>query len=239
MAEYTLGYSLESGKCYYISGTTSDVGGGESVLFELGDGITYETIGTITTNGGFALLFNYDGSPEYTKIKITVTGDLKVSDIKLRLQDQCRDKVCSECYRVDNCEPPHREHLLLEWTNNEDGLGFSYSMAFTQSLYIVGGIRNADYPTDEEIFSDSDQSRYQVYAASLKTKELWIHDLPEYIHDAIRLAVVHDDFYINGEKWVKTEGAYTPDWDTPNSLFAPCVVKIALFSQDTVNNSCA
>lgn len=240
MGLYKLTHDLEPGKCYYISGITSGIGGGESVEVELGTSPDFDSIGTVTTNGSFSLLFSYSGSPLYTEMRITITGTgITVENFKLRQQQACSDTVCTECYVVTNCEPPHREHLLLEWTNNEDGLGFNYSgMSFNQSLYIVGGLRNADYPYDEELFQDSIQQRFPIYAQSTKTKELWIHDLPEYLHDAIRVALIHDEFYIDGVRQVKMEGAYSPDWDTPNSLLAPAIVTLTEFSQDTVNDNC-
>lgn len=234
---YTLPYSLESGKCYYISGNIRILGGGDSVVVELGDGVTYDTIGTLSVDGGFSIQFTYDADPVYSKIRLTRSGNPILYNLKLRLNSQCVDKICSECFKIDDCEPAHREHLKLEWTNNEPGLGFIYNN-FVNSLYIVGGLRNADYAYDEETFVTADRRRFRPYTASDKTIELWIHDIPEYLHDAIAVGLVHDEFYVNGVRYFKVDGGYTPDWDTPNSLLAPCVVKISEFQRDVVNDNC-
>lgn len=232
-------YPLTIGKCYNFSGFVTRITGGQSLEVQLGDNTTFESLGTVTTVGGFSFQFTYDGTPEYTHVRLLFTGTPAVINYAINLMEQCSDTYCSECYKVTNCEPPHREHLLIEYTNNEDGLGFNYSgMSFNPNFYIVGGLRNADYTYDEEIFLNSGQERYPVYTAATKTKELWIHDMPEYMHDAMRLALVHDEFYIDGVKYVKLEGSYTPDWDTPNSLLAPCVIKLAEFDQNTVNDNC-
>ena len=238
--EVDIQYNMTEGLCYYLSGHLQDVGGGDSVDFEIGNGTTFDTLGTISADGGFNFFWTYTASPEYTVLKITITGTVTLTKLAIRIQEQCIPKVCSECFTVNNCEPPHREHLLLAWYNNEDGFGFQYSgVDFIQTLYVVGGIRNPDYSYDEELFINSSQERFPVYVAATKTKELWIHEIPEYLHDAIRLGIAHDYFSINGEKWVKLEGSYSPDNDTPNSLLAPVIVKIAKFDQNTVNDNCS
>lgn len=241
MATFTgeLTYPLTVGKCYSLSGYGVRFDGGASQEIKLGDGTTFETIGTLTAAGGFGFQFTYDGTPEYTHIQLVTVGTPAIVNYKINLMAQCADNICSECFRVTNCEPPHREHLLIEYTNNEDGLGFNYSgTQFNPNFYAVAGLRNADYVYDEEIFLNSSQERYPVYTAATKTKELWIHDMPEYMHDAMRIALVHDEVYIDGVRHVKLEGSYTPDWDTPNSMLAPCVIKVAEFDQNTVNDNC-
>lgn len=239
MAEFSFTYPIEAGKCYAFTGSGLDFVGGESVDIEFGDGVTFDAIGTINSEGGFSFQFTYDGNPVYDTVRLTYTGRPVIGNLAINLMAQCSDKICSECYQVTDCEPPHREHLLIEYDNNEDGLGFNYSnMTFSPNFYIVGGLRNADYPYDEEIFLNSTQERFPIYTAATKTKELWIHEMPEYMHDALRIALVHDEFYINGERFVKLEGSYTPDWDTPNSMLAPCVIKLAPFNQNTVNDNC-
>lgn len=239
-----LGSLLTYGDCYYFTGLAANRQIGESALIEIGNGTTFDTLGTVSANGGFVFFFTYDTGEDYTEINITFTGgEFDLTQLKLRLRSECDEKICSECFRLQDCTPPHREHLKLEWTNNDgdnsEAFGFNYAVPFTQSLYIVGGLRNANYSYDEEIFQTSIQERFPIYVAATKVKELWVHELPEYLHDALRLALVHDIFKIDGERFVKLEGEYAPDWDTPNSMLAPVIVNVTKFDQNTVNDNCS
>ncbi len=108
----------------------------------------------------------------------------------------------------------------------------------THSLWIKGGLRNNDFPYDEDYFADSAGTDSPIYVDSVETIEMWVHDVPAYIHQALRLGVVHDSFTVNGTQYTKVAGGYSPDWDTPNSLMAPVIVKIREKYQDTKNENC-
>lgn len=225
---------LEVDKCYYISGTITNYTAG-STVFRIGDGSTFDTLLTVSANGGFVKRFTYDGTTDYTYFQIS-TGNMQLNDLMLRLDPACNPVVCSECFKLTDCE--RCEHMKLSWTNNDDAFGFSFQSPFTQTVYIQGGLRVPDYPYEEEYFTTSERSTFPIYVAARKTQELWIHEIPEYLHDAIRLGVVHDSFYINDVKYVKVEGSYTPDWDVPNTLLAPVIVKVAEAVQNTTNSNC-
>lgn len=232
---------LERGKCYIITGTMSERDSGESALFQIGNDVTKDIVGSITANGDFSLSFDYEtGDTFYKSVFITENGDFNITNLELKLDPECATEYCSECFDLDNCGVSNsQEYLYLEWTNNDDGFGMNYtSVPLVHSLWIKAALRNADYPYEEDYFTTSSGTHFPVYVDSVKTIEMWAHDLPEYIHDALRIGVVHDSFTVNGKEYTKGEGGYSPDWDTPNSLLAPVIVKLREKYQDTKNENC-
>lgn len=234
-----LDLGLDRGKCYTLSGTASGIGGGESAVFTIGNATTTTSIGTVNSDGAFTFDFNYTTSSTFFKtLYIEETGTFDITDLSLKLDSDCATEYCSECFNKDDCDYPC-ETLSLQWTNNTDAFGFNYTaVPLTHTLTIKGGLRNFDYSYDEEYFNTSSGRSFPVYVDATKTVEMWVHDVPDYIHDALRLGIVHDDFRINDINYTKSEGSYSPDWDTPNSLLAPVIVKLREQTQDTKNRNC-
>lgn len=232
---------LTKGKCYIITGTMSERDTGESALFQIGNDVSKDVVGSITANGDFSLSFDYETTATFYKsLFITENGDFNITNLELKLDTECATEYCSECFDLDNCGVSNsQEYLYLEWTNNDDGFGMNYTgVPLVHSLWIKGALRNADYPYEEDYFTTSSGTHFPVYVDSVKTIEMWVHDLPTYIHDALRIGVVHDLFTVNGVEYTKGEGGYSPDWDTPNSLLAPVIVKLREKFQDTKNENC-
>lgn len=233
-----LDLGLERGKCYTLSGTLSGLGVGEEVLFQIGNETTQHDLLQTSSNGAFTVDFDYTTSQTFFKtLYVTETGDFDITDFSLKLDATCQTEYCSECFKLTDCY--ECELLTLKWTNNRDAYGFNYTaLPLIQTLTIKGGLRNADYPYDEEYFTSSPGSHFPVYVDSIKTIELWVHDVPTYIHDALRLGIVHSDFRIDDVNYSKADGGYSPDWDTPNSLLAPVIVKLREQFQNTKNKQC-
>lgn len=239
---------LVRGKCYLITGNLADRLAGESIQVWVGNSTDKELVTTIVANGDFSLPFDYTtSSTVLLSLILIMNSNIKdeieydITELAVKLDPDCATEYCSECFNLDNCgDAPTKEYLYLEWTNSDDGFGMNYtSVPLTHSLWIKGGLRNFDYPyLNEDIFTTSGGDAFPVYVDSVKTKELWVEDVPEYIHDALRLGVVHDTFKINGLDYTKEAGSYSPDWDTPNSLLAPVVVKLREKIQDTKNENC-
>lgn len=234
--------ALTRGKCYLITGTLSGREIGQSVQVHVGNDTDKELVTTLVANGDFSLPFDYTTSSTFFKsLYLILTADtMDFTNLALKLDPDCSTEYCSECFNLDNCGvQPTKEYLFLEWTNEDDGFGMNYTQVpLTHTLWIKGGLRNADYPYQEDYFTTSGGNNFPVYVDSVKTVELWVEDLPEYIHDALRLGVVHDSFKVNDVEYTKGDGGYSPDWDTPNSMLAPVVVKLREKYQDTKNENC-
>lgn len=243
----TFDETLERGKCYLVTGNVSGMIAGESVQVKLGNNADDELVTTIVADGNFSLPFDYTTSDTFFEsLILTMFSNVKTSieydftDLAVKLDPECAQEYCSECFSLDNCGvQPTKEYLYLEWTNNDDGFGMNYtSVPLVHSLWVKGGLRNEDYPYQEDYFSTSGGSYFPVFVDSIKTIELIVERVPAYIHDALRLGVVHDEFTVNGVKYSKVDGSYSPNWDTPNSLLSPVIVKLRESFQNTKNENC-
>lgn len=238
---------LERGKCYILTGTMTNWSLGQSILLAIGNETSKSHLGAVAANGDFTFSFDYTTSDTFYKsiyiYENPITGNPVTFDLEnlaVKLDPNCATEYCSECFDKDECGVSNsQEYLYLEWTNNDDGFGMNYTkVPLVHSLWIKGALRNADYPYEEDYFTTSSGTHFPVYVDSVKTIEMWVHDLPEYMHDALRLGVVHDSFTVNGVEYTKGDGGYSPDWDTPNSLLAPVIVKLREKYQDTKNENC-
>lgn len=230
---------LECGRCYIITGTSSGLSDPESAVLYLGNTYNTTLLGSVSTSGDFTFSFDYTGDVLYETLFIDESGTFDITNLELKLSPECSEEYCSECFSLEDEQCCSGEYLSLQWTNNDDGYGFNYtSMPLVHSLTIKGGLRNADYPYDEDYFNTSGGRFFPVYVEAVKTQEMWVERIPEYIHDALRLGVVHDEFTINGQTYSKAEGGYSPDWDTPNSFLAPVIVKVRRRTQNTKNVNC-
>lgn len=239
---------MERGKCYIVSGTITGIADNEDIQVRIGNSADSKLLFLIGDDGDFEQQFDYLTSDTFFKSLILVidtgadsTYDFEITNLAVKLDPECATTYCSECFNLDNCGvAPTKEYLSLSWTNFDDGFGMNYTaVPLTHTLWIKGGMRNADYPyPTEDIFSTSGGDSSVIYADSVKTKELWVEEVAEYIHDALRIGIIHDDFRINGVPYTKEPGSYSPDWDTPNSLLAPVIVKLREKVQDTKNDNC-
>lgn len=241
MIRLILDTDLERGKCYKLTGYAI-VQVPDTLSFYIGNETSKELIFTIPVSiGEFELDFSYTTSDTYFQsLYVDINGDIDITDLALKLDPECATEYCSECFSLEDCTyPPNQELIFLQWTNEDDGFGFNYtSVPLVHSLWLKGGLRDDDYSYDEEYFTTSDGRNYPVYVDALKQQSLYINEVPAYIHDAIRLGVVHDTFKINGELFTKADGGYSPDWNTPNSLMAGVIVRVRQQTQDTKNLNC-
>lgn len=241
---------LERGKCYELC-FTLDYGGSGQVNIYAGDTIDDTAgatlIGTANADGSFNFDFDFpaSGGEEFTYLIIEDTGtpESQISDLSIRLDVECADQVCTECLVKDECNEPC-ELPLLEWWNDDNGFGMEYeNMVLRHSLYVWGGLRarKGNYPEDE-VFTFSNGETKRLYAQVQKTYDLYLHDLPEYLHEAIMVALMHDHFQItvNGKttEFIKSPGEYSPDYDIPESLFAGIIIPLYEKTQDLYNRNC-
>lgn len=248
MIRLLLDTALERGKCYRLQGTAA-----ANTIFSLyiGNETQKDFIIQMATSGSPA---NFDEAINYTTTSTLFNSvyvedhsplfpsadPVDITEFSLTLDPACATEYCSECFSLEECtDPPNQELVFLQWTNEDDGFGFNYtSLPLIHSLWIKGGLRDDDYSYDEEYFTTSDGRNFPVYVDALKSQSLYINEVPAYIHDAIRLGLVHDTFKINGSLYTKADGGYSPDWNTPNSLMAGVIVKVREQTQDTKNQHC-
>lgn len=242
MPTYSLyqGDIFDEDKCYTLSFSIEDYSAG-SVTFYLYYGATLKAnLGTFNANGDYTV--DFDGSLLPNRLVFETVAPFSLGSIRgisIKLDATCADNtICSECYDYAECHTGSK--LDIRYTNSETGLGFNYStFGLTRQILVRGGLRNEDFPyPNEDYFTDSRGEQFPIFVYSKETVECIIEDAPAYIHQALRLAFVHDQLWINGKQYVKEPGSYSPDWDLPNSLLAPVVIKISPKIQNTYNDNC-
>jgi hypothetical protein len=126
----------------------------------------------------------------------------------------------------------------ITWNNNEDAYGFNYSdLNFTQSLRINAKLWQPRYKALEKQTYEYSNGDIEINYVS-KAKEILFttEELPEYIHDALQLAVDSDNFFIDNVKYVFVEEEYSPSWRKSSSLAS---VELPLrISQNLRNVNC-
>jgi hypothetical protein len=129
--------------------------------------------------------------------------------------------------------------LLLSWTNNDNGFGFEFENTLFNPIWRgVAKLWKPNYEADKnEYYTDSKGTRIALYVRSVKKKLLTINEVPEYIHDALRLALKCDKLYIDGVQYVMEDGDYSPTWRN-SSENAPVEVEVITYTQNTINSNC-
>lgn len=129
--------------------------------------------------------------------------------------------------------------IKLTWTNGNNAFGFNYTdFTFVQVLRLVDSIkRNAKYSEESNRPEFSNGSRATSYGKSVKVEEVQTEALPEWVHDALRLGVIHQTLTVDAVEYVKQEGDYEPIWDR-SSVDAPVILEMAKASQVAANKEC-
>lgn len=247
MANYTLylGQKFDEDKCYTLSFSVVNYSSGDISLYLYNGSTLLANLGTYNADGDYTV--DFDGALTAAlltanRLTFTTSGAFTLGNlrgIKINLDSSCvQNTLCSECYDYATCHVGAK--LDIRYSNKETGLGFNYSIfGLTRQILVRGGLRQEDFPyPTEEYFTDSRGEQFPIFVYSKETVECWIEEAPAYIHQALRLAFVHDQVFINGKEYVKEPGSYSPDWDVPNSLLAPCVIKISEKVQNTYNDNC-
>lgn len=156
--------------------------------------------------GTFHVFFTTNSSPTGTVVVEFgggFDGCLTYIDIKT--------PSCTGCY---NLATTHSCTKLLKWRNDDDAFGINYTafQAVWHHMRVNAVLKTPSYPQEQEDYVDSGGTGSMLYFSSRKAKELFIDDIPEYMHDAIAIGKGHDEFFIDGVEYI-CEKAYEPEWD--------------------------
>ena len=190
------------------------------------------SLGTFTGNGAktvdYTPLVLVPAGTEFKFLGGTaILSGLELDNVVLDFVDGNQDTVaCSECYDLATT---HGCTMLLSWENDHNAFCFNYedfnlgyggTNLFIQYLRVAARLKNASYPKDKhKPFIDSTGVRRNIYARVDKQSLLEIDYQPEYIHDALSVALEHSNFQIassyvpqDAGQYVSDEEDYTPDW---------------------------
>lgn len=131
--------------------------------------------------------------------------------------------ICSEPF----CVGTHNCTKLLRWRNDENAYNFDYESdtSFYFYMRLSGRLGRARYPKDKKNFENSNADNTILYSQTDKVLEYVTDHLPEYIHDALSIAIEHDTFEILDTDrsdayiaYVSEEEDYDPDWEDELAL---------------------
>ncbi len=142
----------------------------------------------------------------------------------------------SECLNVQTA---WSNTVLLSWENNEATFGFDYNnLVYTHYLRLKGKLWHPRFPKEKKnVFVDSAGNRLNLYSRTKKEMVFNISEVPDYIHDALAIALEHDSFNVDSVQYVNEENDYNPNWRKTSRL-APSEIILVQNGLNLVNAYC-
>lgn len=224
------------GLTYLVSFTVANMTAG-SFTVKIGSSSAFAQ--TVSANGTYNLLVVSGTGNQW--LMFTPTTDFNgtiLNNVSVRLSPAAVTQTSfSECFSLRDS---HTCSKRLSWTNDDDAFGVPYgSLSVTNYLRVESERRNPRYPEEQENYVNSSGQKEITYGASEKIWTLLIGEQPEYIHDALRLAKIHDHFYIDGTEYVCMDGDYEPEWkDYPRLNLARSRFEIRKKTENNINKKC-
>jgi len=128
---------------------------------------------------------------------------------------------------------------LLSWTNNNDAFGFNYSgLTFIQYVRLKAKLWKSSYDKAEKVvFTDSVGDKMMLHSKVFKKYIFSLEEIPEYLHDAISLAIDHQTLTIDGVLYSNAEESYEPNWRN-SAMLAPAEIEVYETPQQLENSLC-
>ena len=118
--------------------------------------------------------------------------------------------ILSDCMDV---RESHDCTLAIQSTASSNIFGFNFvELAFKPFIRLEGEFRRPKYNTDRTNDIDSLGDSRTIYFQSNKLIEMYLYQLPEYIHDAVRLMIGQDSLFVGDGSFTAESQDYTPDW---------------------------
>jgi hypothetical protein len=190
LQSYTLEFTVDSGsvQVYLIPLVGSDV-----------------LLGTFTA-GTHTVTIDVPASVTYTGI------EFEQSEVDACVLDDVSIFVEAEtivCEYESGCIHLREQHscsVVLSWVDSVNSHGFNYedfAQPFTYRL--IARLRAGSYNTEQSQIRNSDGTKRLYYADSLKVELFQTTQLPEHVHDALRLAFFHNTVLIDGAAYVASD----------------------------------
>jgi hypothetical protein len=126
---------------------------------------------------------------------------------------------------------------LLTWSNDENAYDHIYEGTnFQHEMRVRAKLWKPKYAKDKkEVFEYSNGARKILTSRTKKEQILTLEEMPEYLHDSLSVGIEHDNFYIDGVKYVNNETNYDPSWRN-SSLLAPVEIEVIKDEQNLQNS---
>lgn len=137
-------------------------------------------------------------------------GSIVIQNLIVRavIDEATTPTVCSNCFQF-----AHGNSIYMTWNNtynsvSKDAFGFRYKAypTYINSYRMSGKLQNPTYPTELE-YDVNDARDFNVVLADVKTQQVLAGSrIPNWLIRSLAMAVVHNNFQINGKKYVKLDG---------------------------------
>ena len=236
--------NLSDDLCYLLEFDVASVSGSGDKVFSIYDQndvlLGSQTISSFPDT--FSLLIS---NKAVTTLKIVCNAaGLRVASIDnvTLTYDSCEACVETECFSLKSDWDAYAEarkmcNILITGYNANSAFGFPVRYSFIGRVF--GKIRNGRYPDVENTeYRDLDGVVSLQYNDNEKIQELQIFEVPERVHDWLRLALRSQSLTINinntDKTFVKVGGDYTPNWRRTSQL-APVIIEIKETTQTAPN----
>ena len=124
------------------------------------------------------------------------------------------------CSQLFSLRSSHDCTSLIRYTNEVNAFGLSFSAtSLTPSIRVKSKLRNSKWTKGEkEHYENSDGDMKITYAKPRKHFELAISEQPEYMHDAINIALNCDNVTVDGIPVIMEDSDYSPNWRKSSDL---------------------
>jgi hypothetical protein len=211
------------------------------IMISSGDEIAYFNpntntwVGTITINSNiFKPHYINELKTTYLGVNATNLG-VELIELKNSTMVYTQSDEFSECY---NIKTSHECSKQLSWSNGHtNGFGIPNNLFSTPPKHYMRlecELVKSRYKGEQETYIDSAGNRIKYYFSSRKLKELYINDIPEYMHDALAIAIGHEHFYIDGVEYSVEDEEYSPEWSSgiPTLKYAKSRLLLGEYTQN-------
>lgn len=212
------------------------------IMIVLIDGDNIGTSSGSVVDGVFSSSFIATDSIATITLTLSDTFIGCISNLSVTVNPECLDYACSECYNLRETHPCTK---ILIWYNTDNAFGIDYFSGFRvrHHMRVKAVLKSASYKQEQDEHIDSGGTGQILYFNSRKAKELFIDDIPEYMHDAIAIGKGHDFFKIGNDfldaEWYICEAGYEPEWDEyPLLKTAKSRFLVYKITQDNKNRLC-
>jgi hypothetical protein len=121
-------------------------------------------------------------------------------------------------------------------TNNDYGLYFNGG-TFNYAVRLPTLVWKPKYKSTMTKIPDSKGDVRILSNRSQSIYEFRVDDVPEYLHDLLRIAKDSDFLYIDGARFESLDDDYTPEWKDPYK-FAQASINIKPYNSDRLKRNC-
>ena len=244
--------------CYVLKYTIANAVEHDPGLFTIVikiDSVNIDVQPIATANGNHIVELPLGTAGSVILVESNDSSSFDLTDLSIKESNQCNIKFCSECYDLADHSTCESTVMGIQSTNDNnllmsDGVYIDWEHAawsdFDFVMMIKGHLQQSEYPyPSEEIYKFSDGDKSTEYVDSEIMLQLLIERIPPYMHDSIRLLLVHDTVFvfdihnpILGQRISKEPGSYSPDTSEKTSKLWPVIVDCTRFNQRDINKLC-